>query len=192
VTAGRCCAGAAALWLCATTGCAADLGLGGGAMTNSGNKVALGRISLTTKPTSTPINDQGLLVGVALEERDEEHLGSRFMLGAVAGYGLRPYAVCNTFSAEFYAEGGTFVRPSLFEHKQGYVGAGAGLPFPIDKQRNVSDVNRSTWILKPRFEIVPFFRFRTARDLETYATLFKDTELSGGVAVRYRIVSDLF
>jgi len=183
---------AALLWLTATTGCAADLGLGGGAMTHSGHKVALGRMSLTSKPLSTPINDEGLLVGVALEERDEEHLGSRFMLGAVAGYGLRPYALWNEFSAEFYAEGGTFLRPSLFEHKQGYVGLGAGFPVPIDKQRNVIDVNRSTWILKPRFELVPFLRFRTARDLETYGTLFKDNEISGGLALRYRIVSDLF
>lgn len=185
--------GAAALvCLNAALGCAADLGLGGGKMTSSGHGVALGRMSLTTKPMSTPINDRGLLVGVALEERDEEHVGSRFQLGAIVGYGLRPYAIANAFSAEFYAEGGTFVRPSLFEHTQGYLGLGAGFPIPIDKQRNVTDVNRSTWILKPRFELVPFLRVRTARDLETYGTLVKDNEISGGLAVRYRIASDLF
>jgi hypothetical protein len=171
-------------------GCAADLGVGGGAMPSTGHAVGFGRLAASTKPLSTPMNEKDLMVGLALEGRGEQDVGSRFNLGATAGWALPADAIFNHFSFEAQLEGGTPLRMTLFEDGAFYLGASAALPFPLQKQRLVSNINQSTWILKRRFDLVPFVR--VLEHYEKDRPFWDGFEISGGLALRYRVVSDLF
>jgi hypothetical protein len=171
-------------------GCAGDLGVGGGAMTKTGHAVAFGRSTLSTRIGGVPMGDHGMLVGLAVEGRAEQRVGSRFDAGVLLGYGTSPYALADSFGFEGYGEFGTPLRGTLFAHGDKYYGLGVGLPIPLNPRRDVARVNDSLWILKYRLEVVPFVR-TLAYDL--YGDdLALAVEVSGGLAFRYRLVSDLF
>ena len=171
-------------------GCAADLGVGGGAMPTTGHAVGFGRLAASTKPISTPMNERDLMVGLALEGRGEQDVGSRFNLGALAGWALPPDAIFNHFSGELLGEIGTPLRMTLIEEGAFYFGVTGALPFPLQKQRQVSNINQSTWILKRRFDLVPFVR--VLEHYEKDRPFWDGFEISGGLALRYRVASDLF
>jgi len=171
-------------------GCAGELGVGGGAMTETGHAVAFGRSTLSTRLGGVPIGDSGLLLGLAVEGRGEERVGSRFQAGALVGGATPSDAVGGWFGVEGYGEFGTPLRSTLFAHGDKYFAFGAGFPFPLDRRRDVARVNDSTWVLKYRLELVPFVR-TLAYDLHD-DDLTLAVEVSGGIAFRYRLVSDLF
>jgi hypothetical protein len=171
-------------------GCAGDLGVGGGAMTQTGHAVAFGRSSLSTRIGGVPMGDHGVLVGLAVEGRGEERVGSRFEAGILLGGGTSPYAIGDSLGFEGYGEFGTPLRGTLFDHGDKYYGAGVGFPIPLNRRRDVARVNDSLWILKYRLEVVPFARTHLY-DLHDDG-LGLAVEVSGGLAFRYRLVSDLF
>jgi hypothetical protein len=171
-------------------GCAGDLGVGGGAMTKTGHAVVFGRSSLSTRIGGVPMGDHGVLVGLALEGRGEQRVGSRFDAGVLLGGGTSPYALADCFGFEGYAELGTPLRGTLFEHGDKYYGLGFGLPIPLHHRRDVARVNDSLWILKYRLEVGPFARTHLYDLHDDHLPLA--VEVSGGIAFRYRLVSDLF
>jgi hypothetical protein len=165
------------------------MGAGGGAMTKTGHAVAFGRLAASTKPMSKPMNEKDLLVGLALEGRGEQSVGARFTMGAYAGWATPPECIFGFAAGEFHLEGGTPLDGALFGGDW-YLGAGAAFPFPIQKRRMVSDINQSTWVLKRRFDLVPFLRILDHWDDGN--DFAQRLEFSGGLAIRYRVVSDLF
>jgi len=173
-------------------GCGVDLGTGAGAMLKTGNGVVYGRVAGSTKPLVLPVNDRGVLFGLSLEGRAEEKVGSRFDGGVLVGFGSRPYWMWDVFGVEAYGEFGTPLRAALFSRGDHYFAAAVAAPIPLDAKRAIADMNKSTWILKRQFELVPLFRIVDHRDHDAHATFVKGLELSGGLSVRYRVVSDLF
>lgn len=171
-------------------GCAGDLGVGGGAMTKTGHAVAFGRSTLSTRIGGVPMGDHGILFGLAVEGRGEQRVGSRFDAGILVGGGTSAYALAGSFGFEGYGEFGTPLRGTLFAHGDKYYGAGVGVPIPLNPRRDVARVNDSLWILKYRLEVVPFVRTHLY-DLHDDG-LPLAVEVSGGLAFRYRLVSDLF
>jgi hypothetical protein len=171
-------------------GCAGDLGVGGGAMTKTGHAVAFGRSTLSTRIGGVPLGDSGLLVGLALEGRGEEEVGSRFQSGLFVGGASSSRDIGGCFGVEGYGEFGTPLRGTLFAHGDTYFAFGTAFPIPLDRPSNAARINESLWILKYRLELVPFVR-TLAYDLHG-DNLALAVEVSGGVAFRYRLVSDLF
>jgi hypothetical protein len=175
----------------ALPGCGADLGVGAGAMPRTGHAVGFGRLAVTNRPSS-PLHSEGSWIfGMTAESRAEEQVGSRFQAGALVGYAARPYSLGSVAAPELALEAGTPLRSTLFRHLDSYFAMNTGLTFPLYHQREVQELNRSTWIVKYRVEIVPFVRvvMHNQHDAGRFERAF---ELSGGLAIRQRLVSDLF
>jgi hypothetical protein len=175
----------------ALLGCGADLGAGGGWLPKTGHAVAFGRAAASTKLGSGMINESGFLLGVAVESRAEEDVGSRWLMGILAGAGTGPAAIGGRWGIEGYAEAGTPLRQTLLRHGDHYVGVAVAAPFMLRRARQVADLNESTWLLKRRFELLPLVRVRMHNDHlpDEWHTRW---EVSGGLAFRLRVMTDLF
>jgi hypothetical protein len=173
-------------------GCGADLGMGAGVASGTAHAVAVSRLTLATKPTSSPMNEKGFMAGVVLEQHFEHRVGSRFDFGLLVGWSTETQSIADFCSGEAFLQVGTPARSNLFHHGAMHLDLGAALPIPLNNKRHVTQVNRSTWVLQPRLELVPFARVRTSKDEPLERSLFHDYEVVGGLAARYRIMSDLF
>jgi hypothetical protein len=173
----------------ALLGCGADLGLGMGA--KDGHAVALGRLAVGTR-VSLPMNERGVLVGANLESRSEEDVGSRWSTGVMVGYGNGPSQfVGRWWGYEIFGEAGIPLRTTYRGFDDAYLGAGVTLPISCARGRAVTDLNRSTWLLKRSIEVVPFGHTRMyfgGRESNHWQRM----EYAGGLAFRFRLMSDIF
>jgi hypothetical protein len=179
--------------------CGTDLGIGGGAKT-SGNIVGFGRLAASTRLSppwnpNGPMNERGPLVGIDLEDRAEQNIGSRWQAGVFAGWGAGPApfgeAFAQRFGWEAYGEFGFPLHSTLFASTDLYAGVGLAAPFRLDATRKVSDLNETTWVLKRRVELVPLFRTRYLFGPPAQ-NHFHRLEITGGLAFRFRLETDLF
>ena len=179
---------ALALFATALPGCAVDFG--GGAGAKAGNAVGFGRLAGSTR-VGTPMNEKGLLVGMNLESRAEEDVGSRWSTGVMVGYGYGPPSFEGLVGYEAFAEFGVPLRLRYSGLDDAYAGVGVAVPINLTAKRELIDLNQSSWILKPRIEIVPFTRFRGyfGKDEPNFG---ERLEYSFGLAFRFRIMTDLF
>lgn len=176
------------LLLCAG-GCGADLGLLPGYETTRGHAVASGRMAFATK-LAQPLNERGFLVGAAIETRAEQHVGARWDGGLMLGWGCGPAAIDGRMGVELYGEFGTPLHATLLSHGDLYLGAGAGMPIRIGRQRHVDDLNDATWLARRRFEIVPMVRTRWYRDHSPGARRWRG-DFAIGFNFRLRVFTDL-
>ena len=177
-----------------STGCSADLGGGVGLEARSGHEVGIGRMAASTKFGSygAPFNQTGLLVGAALEARGEQSFGSRWDLGLMAGYGKGPAEIDGKLGYELFGELGTPVRATLAKNGDFFTGAGAALAIPLSAPRDAADLNRSTWILKRRFEFLPMVKTRFHFDHTDGSDLVWRADVEAGFSFRLRVFTDLF
>jgi hypothetical protein len=177
-----------ALLAMALGGCGVDLA--GGAGAKAGNVVGFGRLAASTR-FGTPLNEKGILLGMNLESRAEQDVGSRWSSGVMLGYGYGPPSFDGWWGCEGYAEFGVPLRLSYSGFDDAYAGLGLALPFNVSANRELIDLNQSSWILKPRIEIVPFGRARGyfGQDEPNFS---QRVEISGGLAFRFRVMTDLF
>lgn len=172
----------------ALLGCGTDLGLGAGA--KHGHAVALGRLAVATK-LNLPLNDRGVLIGTNLESRSEENVGSRWSTGIMLGYGDGPSQfVGRRWGYEIYAEAGVPLRTTYRGFDDAYVGVGGSLPLSLTGSRAVTDLNRSTWLLKRSIELVPFGHARGYFG-DDESNGWNRMEYAGGLAFRFRVMSDI-
>jgi hypothetical protein len=172
----------------ALLGCGADLGLGAGA--KDGHAVALGRLAVATK-LNLPLNDRGVLLGTNLESRSEQNVGSRWSTGIMLGYGDGPSQfVGRWWGYEVYAEAGVPLRTTYRGFDDAYVGLGGTFPLSLTSSRAVTDLNRSTWLMKRSIELVPFWHARGyfGKDESDFRNRM---EYAGGLAFRFRVMSDI-
>jgi hypothetical protein len=179
-----------ALWLLLLMGCGADLAIGGGPEARTGHAVAFGRVAVATK-LGTPTNDHGFMLGMALESRGEQSVGSRWDSGVIVGWGTGPAAIDGRIGREAYGEFGTPLRGTLWDRGAFYTGAVLAMPIHFGSPRQVIDLNQSTWILRQRFELVPLLRVRFHVDPPVGPHANLRTDLALGVAFRLRAFSDL-
>jgi hypothetical protein len=185
---------AAAATLGSLTACSADLGGGAGIEARTGHALGFGRIAASTKigPSGAPLNQRGVLVGTSLEARAEQSRGSRWDLGLMMGWGFGPAEVDGKLGFEAFGEVGTPVRATLVENGDFYLGAGTALTIPLNTARDAADLNRSTWILKRRFELMPELQSRFHFDHPNGGDLIVRTDVEAGISFRLRVFSDLF
>lgn len=173
-------------------GCAADFGGALGPELPTGNIVGYGRIAGSTR-LGDPMNEKGPLVGMHLESRMEAEQGSRFQGGIMAGYGYGPAALGGwPIGFEGYLEGGTALRTTLFYKGDFYTGAAVSFPIRAERDRDIRQLNDSTWILHRRLELVPGARYRLFLDHPSGEPLTLRSELVVTFALRLRVFSDLF
>jgi hypothetical protein len=156
-------------------------------MVPTGHPVAIGRLAVSSR-LGEPMNDHGFLVGASVESRAESDVGSRFSAGVSLGYGDGPPVVGRWWGWEAFADVGTPLRGKLFPGGDFYAGGTVALPIRLDSSRSIRDMNDSTWIVKRRFELVPFVRGRCHVDIGNDAPV----EFAGGFSLRFRVFSDLF
>jgi hypothetical protein len=173
----------------ALLGCGTDLGLGGGA--KHGHAVGLGRLAVETK-IGLPVNDHGFLVGANLESRSEESVGSRWSTGFMLGYGAGPpqFVGRRRWGYEIYGEAGVPLRKTFHGLNDAYLGVGVTFPIALTTSRAVTDLNRSTWLLKRSIELVPFAHARGYFGKDE-PTCWSRIEYAGGLAFRFRIMTDI-
>lgn len=176
-----------------SAGCGADFALGAGANT-TGRAVGFGRVAMSTK-FGSPLNEGGLMLGLAVESRGEEDIGSRWSTGLMLGFGKGPAIIDGRVGYEVYAEAGTTIKSTLVEHlRDVYFGAAAGVPIALSSRRNVASLNDSTRLMGRSVELVPMARVRVRHDDRTPAEAGRAwlVDIAGGFALRLRIFSDLF
>ncbi len=184
--------GALALALLAPSGCAADLGLGGGAEAAKGHAVGLGRFAASTR-VGSPLNDHGLLLGASVENRIEHAEGSRFTGGIMVGGGFGPGAIGGSpIGFEGYGEAGTPLRSTLFRDGSFYAGGGLNVPIRLDETRHISELNDSTWVLMRRFELVPTLRARLHVDHPGAESAYLRYDVGALLSLRMRVFNDFF
>jgi hypothetical protein len=143
-----------------TAGCAADLGVGAGGTVKDPHAVGVARAGGSTR-LGAGTQDHGFLAGASFENRIEAHRGSRWSAGLLAGYGSGPATLGGRrIGWELFGELGVPVRRSLLGDGDYYLGAAAALPIALERGRNLTDLNKATWILRRRAELVPMLRGR--------------------------------
>jgi hypothetical protein len=172
-------------------GCAADLGGGLGVEARSGHAVGYGRAASSTK-LGTPMNNEGFLIGGSLESRTEAKLGVRYDAALMLGYGHGPAALGGKWGIEGYLELGTPIRGGFLPNGDWLLGATLAVPFHIGDPRKVTDLNGSTWFAKTRLELVPLARVRAHWDHPPGEDPLTRVDLQLGLALRLRVLSDLF
>jgi hypothetical protein len=185
----RCGAGAAFL-AAITTGCAADLGGGGGVEVRSAHAVGFGRAAASTK-LGSPLNDHGFLIGGSLESRAEANVGARYDAGIMLGWGTGPSAIGGNFGFETYVEAGTPIQSAIFRDGNFFAGAAVGMPVYFAKPRRVVDLNDSVSISATHLEFVPMLRARVHVDFPGGGDAVTKCDITGGVSLRLRFMSDL-
>lgn len=166
------------------TGCAADLGTGGGATFPERNAVGIGRVAVSVRLNNSKAK-AGWLIGANAEGRGEANVGSRFSMGVSAGYGSGPDLVGRRVGWELFGDFGAPLRGGFTEGV--YAGATFQLPIRLEGDRPLRDVNDSVWIFMRRIEVVPFVRTR----VHVEPSADESVEVAGGVSGRLRFMSDL-
>ncbi|HWO14955.1 MAG TPA: hypothetical protein VNN80_35875 [Polyangiaceae bacterium] len=185
------CSRAVALATLGGLGCGADLGGGVGIEPRTANAVAFYRAAASTK-LGTPLNNEGLLVGAALESRTEAHRGVRYDASVMLGYGRGPATLDGRWGIEAYLEGGTPVRGGFFPNWDFLLGATLATPIFFGSPRQVADLNTSTWFASKRLELVPMLRARMHWDHPPGEDSVTRLDLQVGATLRLRVLSDLF
>lgn len=176
------------------TGCGADLGAGAGVEARTGHAMGFGRVAAATKVplNGGALNEQGALVGVALESRVEQRVGSRWDAGVMLGWGKNAAEIDGRAGWEAYVEFGTPLHDTLFRNGSSYVGATFAVPVMLGATRRASDLNGGTWFAVRRFELVPMLRYRAHFDVPDDAPVQTRHDLALGVTLRLRTFTDLF
>ena len=171
-------------------GCGAELGGGVGVEARSGHAVGYGRAAASTR-LGTPLNDHGFLVGGSLESRAEQQVGARYDAGVMLGWGTGPAAIGGKWGFEAYGEFGTPLQSAIFRDGNCFFGAALGAPYHLAKPREVKDLNDSLWIATTFVELVPMMRVRLHIDHPGGGDPTTKIDLSAGLALRLRVLSDL-
>ena len=93
---------------------------------------------------------------------------------------------------ESFLELGPPSESGLFKHGDWFAGAACALPLSLSAPRQVQDLNHSTWFATNRLELVPMLRTRVHFDHPDGGALTTKVDLTGGIALRLRVLSDLF
>ena len=171
-------------------GCGAELGGGGGVEVRSGDVVGYGRAAASTR-LGSPLNDHGFLVGGSLESRAEATVGARYDAGLMLGWGSGPKAIGGKWGFETYGEFGSPLQKAIFRDGNCFFGAAIATPYHLAKPREVKDLNESVWIATTFVELVPMVRVRLHLDHPGGGDATTKIDLSGGLAFRLRVLSDL-
>jgi hypothetical protein len=171
--------------------CATDLGLAGGTTLKDPHGVLQARAAVETR-VGFDSKDAGVLVGGELEGRSEWDLGSRWNAGVMVGWGHGPVTLGGKFGYELFASLGVPMDAHLFSSRALYTGAGFALPISLERARNITDMNRTTWILRRRLEVVPMARYRYYLNSADSPAPLHQHELSLVLSLRLRFESDLY
>jgi hypothetical protein len=171
--------------------CGADLGGGLGLEPRTAHAVSFYRAAASTK-LGTPLNNEGLLIGGALESRTEAKLGVRYDANLMIGWGHGPATLGGKWGLEAYLEGGTPVRGGFFRNGEFLFGATVAAPFHVGSPREVADLNNSTWYATKRLEFVPLARVRMHWDRPQDDEPRTRLDVQFGATLRLRVLSDLF
>jgi hypothetical protein len=171
-------------------GCGAELGGGAGVEAKSAHAIGYGRAAASTR-LGTPLNDHGFLVGSSLESRAEQRVGARYDAGLMLGWGTGPAAIGGKWGFEAYGEVGTPLQSAIFREGNCFFGAAISVPYHLAKPREVKDLNDSVWIATTYVELVPMMRARLHLDHPGGGDTTTKIDISGGLAFRLRVLSDL-
>ena len=179
--------------LVATTACGADLGLGTGATLNDPHGVGVARAAVSTRlGVLTDSKDRGLLLGTELEGRSEWSIGSRWNGGVMLGWGDGPATLGGRVGWEAFGDIGVPLGQRLLGDRALYAGGAFAVPISLERTRNITDLNRATWILRRRLELVPQARYRFYRNNADSPAPASQHELGLLVSLRLRFESDLY
>jgi hypothetical protein len=171
--------------------CGAELGAGGGVEARSGVAVGYGRAAASTK-LGTPLNDEGFQVGASLESRAQARAGVRYDTGIMLGWGSGPAALGGRSGFELYCELGTPIQQGFLRDGNFFAGAAIAAPLFLGQPRQVADLNNSTWLATSRIELVPSLRSRLHVDHAGGGDPSTKIDVQVGLALRLRVISDLF
>lgn len=176
----------------ATSACGIDLGLGTGATVKDPHGVGVARAAVSTRLSVSDSKDRGILLGGELEGRSEWSLGSRWNAGLVVGWGDGPATLGGKVGCEVFADFGLPLGERMLGDRAFYAGGALAVPISLERTRSITDMNRATWILRRRLELVPQTRYRFYRNSDDSAAPSHQHELAMLLSLRLRFESDLY